>query len=45
MNQLIESLARLYNDGKVQRKTLENLLANKKISKPEYEYILASTSK
>lgn len=45
MNQFIESLARLYKDNKISKKTLDDLVANKKISKQEYEYILASTSK
>lgn len=44
MNQFIESLARLYKDKKIAKNTLDSLVINKKISKQEYEYILASTS-
>ena len=45
MSQFIESLARLYESGRLSKTTLDNLALDKKISKQEYEYILASTSK
>jgi len=43
MNQLVESLARLYKDGKVSQKTLDSLLSNKKITELEYAYIQATS--
>lgn len=41
MNQLIESLARLYKNNKVSDSTLNRLLSDKKINKQEYEYIIS----
>ena len=41
MNQLIESLYRLYKDGKVSDATLDRLLSDKKINKQEYEFIIS----
>lgn len=41
MNQFTESLARLYNDNKIDNKRLDALLASKKINKQEYDYIIS----
>lgn len=41
MNQLVESLARLYKEDKVSDSTLNRLLSDKKINKQEYEYIIS----
>lgn len=40
MNTLIESLKRLYFQGKVSSKKLNDMLSKKKITKEEYEYII-----
>ena len=42
MTQFIESLCRLYKDGKVSDATLEKLLSDKKINKQEYLLIIAA---
>lgn len=42
MNQLIESLSRLYKEDKVSNQTLNRLLTDKKITKQEYEYIISA---
>lgn len=39
MNQFIESLKRLYNDGKIAIFKLNKLLESKVITDEEYEYI------
>ena len=41
MNQLIESLCRLYKDGKISNDTLGRLLSDKKISAQEYDLIIS----
>ena len=41
MNQFVESLARLYVDGKINDKKIDELLASKKINKQEYDYIIS----
>lgn len=41
MTQFIESLCRLYKDGKVSNATLERLLADNKITKQEYAIIIS----
>ena len=41
MNQLIESLCRLYVLGKISDEKLNELLINKKINKQEYDYIIS----
>jgi hypothetical protein len=41
MNQFIESLCRLYQDGKVSNATLDRLLSENKISKQEYILIIS----
>lgn len=41
MNQFVESLARLYKDGKVNEKKLKELLSLKKINQTEYDYIIS----
>lgn len=40
MNQFVESIVRLYKDKKIEKKKLNNLLSNKKISQSDYNYIL-----
>lgn len=42
MTQLVESLCRLYKDGKISNATLDRLLSNKKISKQEYTLIISA---
>lgn len=42
MTQLIESLCRLYKDGKISNTTLERLLSDKKISKQDYTLIISA---
>lgn len=42
MNQFIESLARLYKVDKIDNKKLDILLASKKITKQEYDYIVSA---
>ena len=42
MNQLVESLWRLYKNSKINDKKLNELLMNKKITKQEYEYIISA---
>lgn len=41
MNQLIESLCRLYVLDKISDEKLNELLINKKINKQEYDYIIS----
>ena len=41
MSQLIESLCRLYRDGKISDATLERLLSDNKINKQEYTLIIS----
>lgn len=41
MNQFVESLARLYQAGKIDIKKIDELLASKKINKQEYDYIIS----
>ena len=40
MNQLIESLKRLYRDGKITKEKLQKMLKDKKITQVEYDYIV-----
>ena len=40
MTQFIESLRRLYNTDKIQKEKLDTLLASKKITQQDYNYIL-----
>ena len=40
MNQLIESLKRLYRDGKITKEKLQKMLKDKKITQVEYDYIM-----
>ena len=42
MNQFIESLYRLYRINKIDKSHLDKLLANKKINKQEYDYIISA---
>lgn len=42
MNQFIESLKRLYADDKITTAWLDKLLASKKITKQEYDYIISA---
>lgn len=39
MNQFVESLKRLYQNGKVSEEKLSQLLLSNKISQQEYDYI------
>lgn len=41
MTQFVESLARLYKYNKIQKKKIDTLLADKKITQVEYEYIIS----
>lgn len=41
MNQFVLSLGRLYKDNQIDDKKLNELLANKKINKQEYDYIVS----
>lgn len=41
MTILVESIKRLYNDGKVTAEKIKQLLAEKKINKEEYDYIVS----
>lgn len=41
MNQFVESMKRLYMNGKVNEKKIVELFESKKITKEEIEYILA----
>ena len=41
MNQLVESLARLFHDNRIGADRLNELLALKKITKQEYDYIIS----
>lgn len=41
MNQFVESMKRLYKNGKVNEKKIVELFESKKITKEEREYILA----
>lgn len=41
MNQLIESLCRLYKYEKVSKETLDRLLSDNKINKQEYTLIIS----
>lgn len=40
MDLIIESLWRLYHAGTIKKEKIDALLANKKITKEEYEFIL-----
>jgi hypothetical protein len=42
MNQFVESLYRLYGADKIDKAHLDKLLANKKINKQEYDYIISA---
>lgn len=42
MNQFIESLCRLYKDGKISDETLIRMLSDNKINKQEYELIISA---
>ena len=42
MTQFIESLWRLYKEEKVSDEMLKKLLASKKITKQEYEYVISA---
>jgi hypothetical protein len=42
MNQLVESLYRLYNSNKIDKSQLNKLLTNKKINQQEYNYIISA---
>ena len=42
MRQLIESLKRLFTDNQVTREKIDSLVANKKISDEERQYILSA---
>lgn len=42
MNPFVESLWRLYRDGKISKQKLDALLASKKINKQEYDYIISA---
>ena len=44
MTQFIESLRRLYNDGKVSDETLKKFLASNKITQQEYAYIISANN-
>ena len=41
MTQFVESLASLYKYNKIQKKKIDTLLADKKITQVEYEYIIS----
>ena len=41
MTQFIESLGRLYQEGKISKETLDRLLVSKKIQKQEYDYVIS----
>lgn len=41
INEFIKSLSRLYADGQVSKERIDELFSNGKISRMEYEYILA----
>ena len=40
-SQFVESLGRLYKNQKIDKKHLNKLLSDKKISKQEYDYIIS----
>lgn len=42
MSELVESLKRLYFQGKISSKKLNDMLINKTITKEEYKYIIAT---
>lgn len=42
MTQFIESLYRLYQNGKIDDKMVTKLLSTKKITKQEYDYIISA---
>lgn len=42
MNQFIESLYRLYSTNKIDKSHLDKLLASKKITQQEYDYIISA---
>lgn len=42
MSQLVESLRRLYLAGKIDKKKIDELLNNNKITLEEYNYILTN---
>jgi len=41
MNQFVESLRRLYMDGRVNAQKITELLASNKINQREYDYIIS----
>lgn len=41
MNQLVESLYRLYSSNKINDTQLEKMLVSKKINQEEYNYIIS----
>ena len=41
MNQFVESLTRLYQTDRIDNQKLDALLASKKITKQEYDYIIS----
>lgn len=41
MTQFVESLCRLYKDGKISNATLDKLLSSNKISKQDYTLIIS----
>lgn len=43
MNQFVESLCRLYKDGKIDEEKLKELLSKEKINQREYDYIASDT--
>ena len=42
MNQFVESLRRLYMDGRVNAQKISTLLAENKINQQEYDYIISA---
>lgn len=42
MNQFVESLRRLYKEGKINISTLSKFLGSKKINRQEYDYITSA---
>ena len=42
MTEFVESLCRLYNDGRVTKGAIDGLLASGKITRQEYDYIMVA---
>lgn len=40
MSQFVESLARLYNNGRIEKTVIDNLFTSGKINRQEYDYII-----